>query len=90
VISINISADSFVCLLIFSMPARRLDDRIRELSAKVAEASKSGDTGSEEVEETLRELKAALREKIDRLRSLAARKLVYKDGSLTDRRESRP
>jgi hypothetical protein len=86
----GIPAGPFVRLLNASMPARRLDDRIRELSAKVVQDSKSGDTGSGEVEKTFRDLKAALREKIERLRSLAVRKLVHKDPDLTDRRETRP
>ena len=52
------------------MPSRRLDDRIRELCAKASRASDS------EVEEILRDLKAALAEHTRRLRKMAARNLL--------------
>jgi predicted transcriptional regulator len=71
------------------MPTRRLDDRIRELSAKVAEISRGGDTRSEDVEATLHELLAAIRQKIERLRSMAATKLVHKSPHPADRRVTR-
>jgi hypothetical protein len=48
------------------MYTRRLDDRIRFLCAQVTEAS------NEELEAILEALLSALREKIDRLRGLAA------------------
>lgn len=54
--------------------ARRLDDRIRELCAKVV-ASKDPD----EVNRTLPELRSALHEAIERIRVRAARTLAGKD-----------
>jgi len=52
------------------MPSRRLDDRIRELCAKVVAATE------EEVEPAISELQAALREHTSRLRKLAVTKLT--------------
>ena len=53
-----------------SMPFRRLEDRIRELSAK-AVAAQDG-----ELLQVLLDLKANLHEHAERLRKLAARKLA--------------
>jgi hypothetical protein len=50
---------------------RRLEDRIRELCAKAIAAP-----GGDELEPALSELKAALHEHTERLRQLAAKKLV--------------
>lgn len=52
------------------MHSRRLDDRIRHLCAQVTEASNG------ELEAILQELLAAIHEKIERLRSLAASQLL--------------
>lgn len=52
------------------MPARRLEDRIRELCAKVIVARE------EDVGPAIAELKSALHEHNDRLRKLAATKLT--------------
>lgn len=65
------------------MPTRRLDDRIRELCARITEASNG------ELEGVLQELLGAVHEKVERLRNLAVRQLV---GGKTpkDRRISSP
>ncbi|HEY3971388.1 MAG TPA: hypothetical protein VGM18_00200 [Candidatus Sulfotelmatobacter sp.] len=52
------------------MPSRRLDDRIRDLSANVARAA-NGD-----VEGILQELLAAIHEKLERLRARAATRFL--------------
>jgi hypothetical protein len=52
------------------MPSRRLEDRIHELCAKALIVRAS------ELDVTLSALKAALHEHTERLRKLAARKLV--------------
>ena len=54
----------------FVMYSRRLDDRIRHLCAQVSEASNG------ELEAILRELLAAIHEKIERLRCIAANQLL--------------
>ena len=54
------------------MPKRRLDDRIRELCNQVR-----ADTGAAQgIEEPLQELRAAIHEKVQKLRALAAQKLL--------------
>ena len=53
-----------------SVPSRRLEDRIRELCARVLSASGA------ELEPLISELQAALREHNSRLRKLAADKLA--------------
>jgi hypothetical protein len=66
------------------MHSRRLDDRIRELCAKVATASKTtAPTG--ELNGILQDLLCAVHEKIERLRTLAAKHLVSREPS-TERR----
>jgi hypothetical protein len=52
------------------MPSRRLDDRIRGLSSQVREAS------SDELNLILPKLLAAIHEKMERLRSLAANRFL--------------
>jgi hypothetical protein len=52
-----------------SMPFRRLEDRIRELSAKAVAVRDA------ELDQVLLDLKANLHEHTERLRKLAARKL---------------
>ncbi|MBZ5684616.1 MAG: hypothetical protein LAP86_06230 [Acidobacteriia bacterium] len=64
------------------MPSRRLDDRIRDLCAKVA-TSKGDD-----YEPSLSELKAALRGHTDRLRKMAAESLGKRAATFKDRRKS--
>jgi hypothetical protein len=66
------------------MHSRRLDDRIRELCAKVATASKTA-APSSEVNSILQDLLCAVHEKIERLRILAAKHLVSREPS-TERR----
>ena len=56
--------------LILTVPSRRLDDRIRELCARVVS------TQGAEMESTIAQLKAALHEHNERLRKLAAAKLA--------------
>lgn len=56
------------------MPSRRLNDRIRELCVKAVSAPTS------EVDSVLEELKAALAEHTQRLRKMAAKKLVSDGG----------
>jgi hypothetical protein len=58
------------------MPTRRLDDRIRQLCAEIAKTPTGSGPLSPEVEATLQELLGAIHEKTERLRSLAARKLL--------------
>jgi hypothetical protein len=58
------------------MPTRRLDDRIRQLCAEIAKTPAGSGPLSQEVEATLQELLGAIHEKTERLRSLAARKLL--------------
>jgi hypothetical protein len=62
----------------FAMHSRRLDDRIRELCAKVAAASKTT-TSSSEVNDILQDLLCAVHEKIERLRTLAVQHLVNRE-----------
>ncbi len=65
------------------MHTRRLDDRIRHLCVQVTEAS------NEELEAILQDLLAAIHEKIERLRSLAASQLLGRK-SAKDRRSTPP
>ncbi len=53
------------------MPPRRLEDRIQDLARKAVAAQ-----DSPELTDIIRELRAALREHADRLRKLAAEKLL--------------
>jgi hypothetical protein len=62
------------------MPPRRLDDRIRELCAKVVAAQET------DLEPSISELKAALREHAARLRKLVARKFADSEGRVRERR----
>ena len=52
------------------MPSRRLEDRIRELCSKALVADET------QIDLTLEELRLALHEHAERLRKLAARKLL--------------
>jgi hypothetical protein len=58
------------------MPTRLLDDRIRQLCAEIAKTPAGSGPLSPEVEATLQELLSAIHEKTERVRSLAARKLL--------------
>ena len=58
------------------MPTRRLDDRIRKLCAEIAKTPTGAGPLSHKTEATLQELLAAIHEKTERVRSLAARKLL--------------
>ena len=60
----SIGADSCV-------PQRRLEDRIQDLAGKAVAAH-----DPEELADVLRQLRAALREHADRLRKMAAEKLI--------------
>jgi len=63
----------FVAIFDPAMYTRRLDDRIRQLCAKVAAA------GEAEPEPLLQELLAAVHEKIERVRTLAAKQLLRRE-----------
>jgi hypothetical protein len=72
------------------MPTRRLDDRIRLLCAEIAKTPAGSGPLSPEVDATLQELLAAIHEKIERLRKLAARKLLkITDENTEDAKERR-
>ena len=62
------------------MPTRRLDDRIRQLCAEIAKTPAGSGPLSPEVETTLQELLGAIHEKTERVRNLAARKLLRTKG----------
>ena len=68
------------------MPKRRLDDRIRKLCAEIAKTPTGSGPLSPKVEATLQELLAAIHEKTERLRSLAAKQLLQ----AADRNEKPP
>ncbi len=68
------------------MHTRRLDDRIRDLCAQVAAASKT-DLSSGELDGILQDLLCAVHEKIERLRSLAAKHLIGRE-PITERRDA--
>jgi hypothetical protein len=63
---------------------RRLEDRIRELCRTTLEAP------DDELEPTMLELKAALREHTERLRKMAALKLVGTHEGIPEERRSYP
>jgi hypothetical protein len=65
------------------VPSRRLDDQIRELCARAVSDP------HEDTEAILKELQDAIREKIMRLRRIAANKLVEKSPDLRERRSNR-
>ena len=69
-----------------TMPTRRLDDRIRKLCAEIAKTPTGSGPISPKVEATLQELLAAIHEKTERVRNLAARKLLQ----TKDRKEEFP
>jgi len=64
------------------MPSRRVDDRIRHLSRQITDAPQ------EELATILQKLLAAIHEKMERLRGLAARRFLG-GGHPSERRESR-
>jgi phage baseplate assembly protein W len=74
------------------MPTRRLDDRIRQLCAEIAKTPAGSGPLSPEMEATLQELLGAIHEKTERLRTLAARKLLrtkdHIEGPGKERREA--
>ncbi|PYX70086.1 MAG: hypothetical protein DMG78_19950 [Acidobacteria bacterium] len=67
---------------LYRVPSRRIDDRIRDLCAKVARSD------GNDYEPTLSELKAALREHTDGLRKMAVESLAKKAVPFKDRRKS--
>lgn len=67
---------------LYRVPSRRIDDRIRDLCAKVASSE------GNDYEPVLSELKAALREHTDRLRKMAAERLAKRAAPSKDRRKS--
>jgi hypothetical protein len=62
------------------VPSRRLDDKIRELCALALDSQNGSKEG------ILEELRHAIREKTQRLRRLAANKLVDRSPDLPERR----
>jgi hypothetical protein len=64
------------------VPARRLEDRIRELCSNLLKAR------DQEFQSTLSELRSALQEHTRRLRQLAASKLVSAKREVTKERRS--
>lgn len=73
------------------MPDRRLDDRIRQLCRKVTESYRERGRHTDETELVLQELMSAIHEKVERIRCLAASKLLHGTGQKdhpqsTDRR----
>lgn len=64
------------------MPSRRLDDRIRELCVQVVNAPEN------HKEEIIRQLQSAISEKIGRLRTMTARKLLGGGNNHRDRRSA--
>jgi hypothetical protein len=58
------------------MPTRRLDDRIRELCDKAGAAANSPHPDDGHLESILQQLLSAIHEKVERIRALAARKLL--------------
>jgi hypothetical protein len=67
---------------LYRVPSRRIDDRIRDLAAKVVTSE------GNDYKPALSELKAALREHTDRLRKMAAESLAKKAAPSKDRRKS--
>ena len=67
-------------ILVIVVPSRRLDDRIRDLCDQVVNAPET------EKRALLKELRSAIREKITRLREMAARKLLGGNTNHRDRR----
>ena len=69
------------------MPRRRLDDRIRYLCAQIAAAARNPEITEEEVASLLRDLLAAIHQKVNRVRIIASNKLLQgKDADKQDRR----
>ena len=68
------------------MPTRRLDDRIRKLCAEIAKTPTGNGPLSPKIEATLQELLHAIHEKTERLRDLAAKKLLQ----MADQNEKPP
>ena len=58
------------------MPTRRLDDRIRELCDKAGAAANSPHPDDGHLESILQQLLSAIHEKVERIRALAAKKLL--------------
>jgi hypothetical protein len=69
------------------MPTRRLDDRIRQVCAAIAAAGRDPYTADGEVEYLLQDLLDAIHKKVERMRIIAANKLLQgNDANKTDRR----
>ena len=69
------------------MPTRRLDDRIRSLCAQIAAVARDREVSEEEVSTLLQELLTAIHQKVNRVRIIAANKLLQgKDADKQDRR----
>jgi len=58
------------------MPKRRLDDRIRELCDKAGAAANGPQPDDGQLESILQQLLGAIHEKVERIRTLAAKKLL--------------
>ncbi len=58
------------------MPTRRLDDRIRELCDKAGAAANTPHPDHGHLESILQQLLGAIHEKVERIRTLAAKKLL--------------
>jgi hypothetical protein len=71
------------------MPTRRLDDHIRKLCAEIAKTPTGAGPLSPKMEATLQELLKAIHEKTERLRSLAAKKLLQAAGENEKPRKER-
>ena len=63
-------SDHFAELRVFTMPSRRVDDRIRHLSRQLTQASQ------EDIPVIVQNLLSAIHEKMERLRGLAAKRFL--------------
>ncbi len=71
------------------MPTRRLDDRIRQLCNQIAASGSNPAATDQDVETLLQELLKAIHQKVERLRRIAANKLLQgRDADRKDRRKS--
>lgn len=70
-----------------AIPTRRLDDRIREICARIAVAGRDPSTTDQEVEALLQKLMDAIHRKVERMRIIAVNKLLQgNDADKQDRR----
>lgn len=61
------------------MPTRRLDDRIRDLCERAGTVANSPQPDQGHLESVLQQLLGAIHEKVERIRELAAKKLLHSD-----------